>query len=175
MRSLRSLLGLDLPPAPHWRRWLLLSLGIVIVDQITKHIVLARFRTGERLPVIDGFFDLILAFNPGAAFSFLSSASGWQRYFFVTLALGVSAVLVLFLRRPGNAGLQLGLALILGGAIGNVIDRILIGEVVDFLLLYHGTWSWPAFNVADSAITTGAGLLILDSFRARHADEPRAT
>jgi signal peptidase II len=84
-------------------------------------------------------------------------------------------VLVLFLRRPGNAALQLGLALILGGAIGNVIDRVLIGEVVDFLLVYHGTWSWPAFNVADSAITTGAGLLILDSFRARRADEPSPT
>ena len=169
------MLGLDAPPEPHWRRWLGLSLGIVVVDQITKHLVLARFRTGERLPIIDGLFDLVLAFNPGAAFSFLSSASGWQRYLFVMLALGVSAVLVLFLRRPGNAALQLGLALILGGALGNVIDRIFIGEVVDFLLVYHGSWSWPAFNIADSAITIGAGLLILDSFRARHADEPRPT
>ena len=84
-------------------------------------------------------------------------------------------VLVIFLRRRGHPQLQLGLALILGGAIGNVIDRIRIGEVVDFLLVYHGTWSWPAFNVADSAITIGAGLLILDSFRQRRADEPQAT
>jgi signal peptidase II len=173
MGKLRELLGLDRPADRLWLRWLALSLALVIVDQLTKTWILARFRTGERLPVIDGLFDLVLAFNPGAAFSFLSSASGWQRYLFVALALGVSAVLVLFLRRPGNFGLHLGLALILGGAIGNVIDRIHIGEVVDFLLVYHGTWSWPAFNVADSAITVGAGLLILDSFRARHADVPR--
>src|SRR5689334_14650148 len=171
--TMRSTLGLGAPPAPHWLRWLALSVAIVIADQITKLMVLSRFRVGERLPVIDGLFDLVLAFNPGAAFSFLSSASGWQRYLFVALALVVSALIVLFLRRPGGATLHLGLALILGGALGNVIDRLYIGEVVDFLLVYHGGWSWPAFNVADSAISIGAGLLILDSFRARHADEPR--
>jgi signal peptidase II len=162
------------PPGPHWRRWLGFSLFIIIVDQITKHAVLARFHPGERLPVIDGWFDLILAFNPGAAFSFLSSASGWQRYLFVALALIVSAALVVFLRRAGSFALHLGLALILGGALGNVIDRLTIGEVVDFLLVYRGGWSWPAFNIADSAISVGAALLILDSFRARHADDGRS-
>ena len=160
---------------PLWRRWLGLSVAIVLADQFTKWLILARFRLGERVPVIDGFFDLVLAFNPGAAFSFLSEASGWQRYLFVVLALSVSVVLVLFLRRAGSTQLHLGLALILGGAIGNVIDRILIGQVVDFLLVYHRGWSWPAFNVADSAITIGAGLLILDSFRQRRADETQRT
>ena len=155
-------------------RWLGLSAAIVVADQVTKWLVLARFRLGERLPVIDGFFDLVLAMNPGAAFSFLSDASGWQRYLFVVLALSVSVALVFFLRRPGHAQLHLGLALILGGAIGNVIDRIHIGQVVDFLLVYHGGWSWPAFNIADSAITIGAGLLILDSFQHRGGDEPLA-
>jgi signal peptidase II len=160
---------------PLWLRWLGLSAAIVLADQFTKWLILARFRLGERLPVIDGVFDLVLAFNPGAAFSFLGNASGWQRYLFVGLALSVSVALVLFLRRPGSRQLHLGLALILGGAIGNVIDRIRIGEVVDFLLVYHQSWSWPAFNVADSAITIGAGLLILDSFRQRRADDRPVT
>lgn len=155
-----------------WLRWLGLSAAIVLADQLTKWLILARFRLGERLPVIDGLFDLVLAFNPGAAFSFLGDAPGWQRYLFVGLALSVSVMLVLFLRRAGSTQLHLGVALILGGAIGNVIDRIRIGEVVDFLLVYHRGWSWPAFNVADSAITIGAGLLILDSFRQRRVDTP---
>jgi len=175
MGTLRRLLGLDEPPNPHWRRWLLLSLAIIVVDQLTKYAILGHFRVGERRPVIDGWFDLVLTFNPGAAFSFLSNASGWQRYFFVVLALAVSALLVAFLRRRGSTGLHLGLAMILGGAIGNVIDRVTIGEVVDFLLVYRGSWSWPAFNVADSGISVGAALLILDSFRARHTgDDDRA-
>lgn len=157
---------------PLWLRWLGLSAAIVLADQITKLLILSRFRLGERLPVIDGLFDLVLAFNPGAAFSFLRDADGWQRYLFVGLALSVSVALVFFLRRAGSTQLHLGLALILGGALGNVIDRIRIGEVVDFLLVYRGGWSWPAFNVADSAITIGAGLLILDSFRQRRVDEP---
>jgi len=159
---------------PRWRHWLAVSAGIVLFDQVTKQAILGRFRPGERLPVIDGLFDLVLAFNPGAAFSFLSDASGWQRYFFVALALVVSVALVLFLRRAGSGVLHLGLALILGGALGNVIDRVHIGEVVDFLLFYHRGWSWPAFNVADSAITVGAGLLILDSFGQRHAERKQA-
>ena len=160
---------------PLWLRWLGLSVGIVLADQFTKWMILARFRRGERLSVVDGLFDLVLAFNPGAAFSFLGDASGWQRYLFVGLALVVSVALVLFLRRAGSTPLHLGLALILGGAIGNVIDRIRIGEVVDFLLIYHRSWSWPAFNVADSAITIGASLLILDSLRQRRVDEAQAS
>ncbi len=153
---------------PYWRRWLVLSLVIVIIDQITKWMVLARFRPGERLTVIANWFDLILAFNSGAAFSLLGDAAGWQRYLFSGLAIVVSIGLVWFLRKPGSFALHLGLAMILGGAVGNLIDRIRIGEVVDFLLVYHGAWSWPAFNAADSAITGGAALLILDSFRQRH-------
>lgn len=171
MRSERLLFGARGRAAnPLWLRWLALSAAIVAADQFTKWLILARLRLGERIPVIDGAFDLVLAFNSGAAFSFLSDASGWQRYLFVGLALAVSVALVLFLRRAGSAQLHLGLALILGGAIGNVIDRLRIGQVVDFLLVYHRGWSWPAFNVADSAITIGAGLLILDSFRQRRPD-----
>jgi signal peptidase II len=173
MPSARLLFGAKGKPAnPLWLRWLALSAAIVLADQCTKWLILARFRPGERLPVIDGLFDLVLAFNPGAAFSFLSDASGWQHYLFVGLALAVSAALVFFLRRAGSVQLHLGLALILGGALGNVIDRMHMGQVVDFLLVYHGGWSWPAFNVADSAITIGAGLLILDSFQQRRADTP---
>src|ERR1043165_9248690 len=101
MSALRAALGLEGPANPHWARWIALSVAVVIADQLTKMVMLMRFRVGERLPIIDGFFDLILAFNPGAAFSFLSSASGWQRYLFVALALGVSAILMVFLRKPG--------------------------------------------------------------------------
>ena len=150
---------------PFWLRWLALSAVIIVIDQMTKWMILARFREGERLAVIPNWFDLILAFNSGAAFSLLGDAAGWQRYLFSGLAIAVSIGLVWFLRKPGNFALHLGLAMILGGAIGNLIDRIRIGQVVDFLLAYHGTWSWPAFNAADSAITGGAALLILDSFR----------
>ena len=155
---------------PYWLRWLALSAVIMVIDQVTKLMILARFRPGERHMVIDGWFDLILAFNSGAAFSLLGDATGWQRYLFSGLAIAVSIGLVWFLRKPGNFGLHLGLAMILGGAVGNLIDRIRIGEVVDFLLLYHGGWAWPAFNAADSAITGGAALLILDSFRQQRSD-----
>ena len=155
---------------PYWLRWLALSAVIIVIDQVTKLMILARFRPGERLTVIQGWFDLILAFNSGAAFSLLGDASGWQRYLFSGLAIAVSIGLVWFLRKPGSFALHLGLAMILGGAIGNLIDRLRIGEVVDFLLVYHGGWAWPAFNAADSAITGGAALLILDSFRQQRSD-----
>ena len=156
---------------PYWLRWLALSAVIIIIDQVTKLMVLARFRPGERFTVIQGWFDLILAFNSGAAFSLLGDASGWQRYLFSGLAIAVSIGLVWFLRKPGSPVLHLGLAMILGGAIGNLIDRLRLGEVVDFLLIYHGGWAWPAFNAADSAITGGAALLILDSFRQQRSGE----
>ena len=155
---------------PYWLRWLALSAVIIVIDQVTKLMILARFRPGERLTVIQDWFDLILAFNSGAAFSLLGDASGWQRYLFSGLAIAVSIGLVWFLRKPGSFALHLGLAMILGGAIGNLIDRLRIGEVVDFLLVYHGGWAWPAFNAADSAITGGAALLILDSFRQQRSD-----
>jgi signal peptidase II len=143
--------------------YLLLALAVIVSDQITKLAVLNRFEPGERLAVIPGLFDLTLLFNRGAAFSFLAGHDGWQRWFFVVIALAASAfILYLLLRHRQQRMFSLALGLILGGAIGNVIDRLLYGQVVDFLLLHQGNWYFPAFNVADSAISVGAVLLILD-------------
>jgi signal peptidase II len=156
--------------APGWRRWLWLSLAVIALDFATKQAVLAAFRPGETLPLLP-FFSLVLTFNPGAAFSFLAGADGWQRWLFAAIAVIASGVVVWLLRRGGNRIYCLGLALIMGGALGNLWDRLTIGEVVDFLLFHWRGWSFPAFNVADSAITVGAGLLILDSLLARPAKE----
>lgn len=145
--------------------WFLLSGGVLAADQVTKALVLARFAPGERLE-LTGFFNLVLAFNKGAAFSFLAGAGGWQTPLLVAFALVAAVVVsVLLVRSPGRAVFCAGLALILGGAVGNVIDRLRYGHVVDFLDLHAAGWHWPAFNVADSAITVGAALLILDGFR----------
>ena len=145
--------------------WFLVSCGIVLADQITKWAVLARFAPGERLE-LTGFFNLVLAFNKGAAFSFLAGAGGWQTPLLVAFALAAAAVVsVLLVRSAGRTVFCAGLALILGGALGNLIDRLRFGQVVDFLDLHAGGWHWPAFNVADSAICVGAALLILDGFR----------
>jgi signal peptidase II len=149
--------------APLWWRWLFLSAGVMVLDQITKALILATFARGETLALLP-VFSLVLTFNPGAAFSFLAQATGWQRYFFLALALIAAVVLTLLLRRGGSRWSNLGLALIIGGALGNAIDRALLGEVVDFLLVHYRGWYFPAFNVADSAITLGAAALILDSF-----------
>jgi signal peptidase II len=154
-----------------WWKWLLLAATVVVADQVTKSLVVASFGRGETLP-ITGFMSLVLAYNSGAAFSFLAGAPGWQRWLFATIAVMASVFLVYMLKRSSDRVLCAGLALILGGALGNLWDRIAIGKVVDFLLLHYGGWSWPAFNVADSAITVGAALLIIDSFRQRHADAP---
>jgi len=152
-----------------WWKWLLLAAAVVIADQFTKSLVVASFARGEAMPVT-GFMSLVLVYNSGAAFSFLAGAPGWQRWFFTAIAICASVFLVYMLKRGGSRMLSAGLALILGGALGNLWDRIAIGKVVDFLLFHYGDWSWPAFNVADSAITVGAALLILDSFRQRHTD-----
>lgn len=154
-----------------WWKWLVLAAVVIVADQMTKSLVVASLSRGETLP-ITGFMSLVLAYNAGAAFSFLAGAPGWQRWFFATIAVLASAFLVYLLRRGGGRMLCAGLALILGGALGNLWDRVAIGRVVDFLLLHYGGWSWPAFNVADSAITVGAALLIIDSFRQRRADAP---
>jgi signal peptidase II len=154
-----------------WWKWLLLAGAVIVADQFTKSLVVASLSRGEAIP-ITGFMSLVLAYNAGAAFSFLAGAPGWQRWFFATIAALASVFLVYMLKRGGDRLLCAGLALILGGALGNLWDRITIGKVVDFLLLHYGGWSWPAFNVADSAITVGAALLIIDSFRQRHADVP---
>jgi signal peptidase II len=140
---------------------------IVLADQVTKAIALARLTYGERVEVT-GFFNLVLVFNKGAAFSFLAGAGGWQTPLLILFAVAAALIVtVLIVRSPGRAMLCGGLALILGGAIGNVIDRLRFGYVVDFVDLHARGWHWPAFNVADAAITVGAALVILDGFR-RH-------
>ena len=152
-----------------WWRWLLLAALVIVADLATKAWITALFREGEELPVTS-FMSLVLAYNTGAAFSFLAGADGWQRWFFAAVAVAASVVIVILLKRGGSRMFCLGLALILGGALGNLWDRVTIGRVTDFLLFHYQGWSWPAFNVADSAISVGAVLLILDSFRAH----PRA-
>lgn len=147
-------------------KWLKLSALVIVLDQLSKWLIsswLELYQTVEILP----FFNLTLAHNYGAAFSFLASAGGWQRWFFVLLAVLISIALTIWLKRlPSSARMEAAsLALILGGAIGNVIDRLIYGYVVDFLDVYYGSYHWPAFNIADSAICIGAVLLIFDSFR----------
>ncbi len=151
-----------------WRRlapWLALAALVVAVDQATKFAIEAAFDFGDRRPVTS-FFNLVLTYNKGAAFSFLASASGWQRTFFTAVGIGASVFIVYLLARHGSQKLfSLALALILGGALGNVIDRLLHGHVIDFLDFHWRGWHWPAFNVADSAIVSGALLLIVDELR----------
>ncbi|MCX7139694.1 MAG: signal peptidase II [Proteobacteria bacterium] len=145
-------------------RWYALALVLVLLDQLTKYWVSVSFVSGEARAVT-GFFNLVLTHNQGAAFSFLASAGGWQRGFFIVVALvAIVVISVLLARHAGEKLFCLSLALILGGAIGNVIDRILLGQVVDFLDFHYGGWHWPAFNLADSGITVGAVLMVLDSF-----------
>jgi len=156
---------------PSGLKWLLLAAAVIAADRLTKALVVASFARGEELPVT-GFMSLVLAYNPGVAFSFLAGAPDWTRWLLAAIAVVASVFLIWMLKRGGSRMLCAGLALILGGALGNLWDRIVIGKVVDFLLFHYGAWSWPAFNVADSAITIGAGLLILDSFRPRGADVP---
>lgn len=147
-------------------KYLWLSLAIIIADQISKTVMVNWLDLYETVPVLP-FFNLTLAHNSGAAFSFLAGAGGWQRWFFVVLAAVISVVLIIWMRRLApTAKLEaISLALIIGGAIGNVIDRLVYGYVIDFLDVYAGSYHWPAFNIADSAICVGAVLLIIDSFR----------
>jgi signal peptidase II len=147
-------------------RWLWLSLGVIVADQVTKHAMLAAFRPGEELPLTP-FASLVLAFNRGAAFSFLAGEDGWQRWLFAAIAVAACGAMAWLLRRGGTSLFCAGLALIIGGALGNLYDRLTLGHVVDFLLVHYRGWYFPAFNVADSAITIGAAALILDSFRDR--------
>jgi signal peptidase II len=140
--------------------WYGLAALVIGLDQVTKLWVLAHFHYGEVLPVTE-FFNLVLVFNRGAAFSFLANADGWQKWFFVILALGISTWLVLMIRRHRRERLMpAALSLILGGALGNVIDRLRFDAVVDFLDFHLAGWHWPAFNVADSAISVGVALLL---------------
>jgi signal peptidase II len=152
-------------------KWLWLSVITIILDQLTKYIAEAELLLYKPVAVIPGFFNFTLMYNKGAAFSFLSDAGGWQRILFVFLSTAISIFLFFWLRQivrdeeqRHNQLLQIAISLILGGAIGNLIDRAMTGEVVDFIQVYYSTYYFPAFNIADSAITLGAGLLILDLF-----------
>jgi signal peptidase II len=145
--------------------WLWITAVVLVLDLVTKAFASDQLALHQAVPVIDGFFNLTLMHNTGAAFSFLSDASGWQRWFFTIVALLVSAGIVYWLwRMPASQRwVAIALALILGGALGNLWDRITLGYVVDFIQIYYDHWYWPAFNIADSAITIGAIILIADS------------
>jgi signal peptidase II len=147
------------------RKWLALAAVIVVIDQITKYVIVQKFVPHETLYVTP-FFNLVRVHNTGAAFSMFADAGGWQRFFFITVAVAASVWVVWLLRRhPQQTLFCLALGTILGGAIGNLIDRVWLGSVVDFVQVHYGGWYFPAFNVADSAITCGAGLIIWDGLR----------
>lgn len=155
----------------HGYAWLWLSAVVLTLDQISK---LAIIRTIDlhQVIVLTPFFNLVHVLNPGAAFGLLADQPGWQRTFFIVIALVASGVILYLMRQTaGQTRFNLALALILGGAIGNAIDRILYGHVIDFLDIHVAGWHWPAFNVADFAISIGAALLIWDSLRKPNVDE----
>jgi len=145
--------------------WMVVALLVVAVDQGTKWAVVEWIDLYGKVP-INSFLNLTHQQNSGAAFSFLAGASGWQRWFFVVLATGVSAVIAVWLwriRTEGPLVLMAGLSLVLGGAVGNLIDRARLGYVTDFIQVWFGNWAFPSFNVADAAISVGAALLIIDA------------
>lgn len=167
------------------RQWLIIAGLVMAADQLSKHGIASALQVHDYIEVMP-FFNLVLAHNTGAAFSFLAEGSGWQRWFFVVLALVVSAVIVRWLQKltPGERWSGVGLSLILGGALGNVIDRVFLGHVIDFIDVYYTAATclplfspvpvlegmechWPAFNIADSAISVGAVMMVIDSFRNR--------
>ena len=155
-------------------RWLILSLLVVVLDQLSKQLAEASLLVFERVPLLPGF-NLTLVYNEGAAFSFLSDQGGWQRWFFVVLATVVTLVLVFWLSRLKRSErlIAIALGLIIGGALGNLIDRVLWGHVIDFIDLYYRHWHWPAFNVADSAITLGVVFIFVDALRGQEqVDNP---
>ncbi len=142
--------------------WLALALLVVVLDQLTKVLILGSFAWGDSMP-ITSFFNLVRVHNNGAAFSFLAGASGWQRWFFIAIGVAASAFIIWMLHRhPGQTLFCFAITMIMGGALGNVIDRAVHGYVVDMLDFHAGGWHFPAFNLADSAITLGAACLILD-------------
>lgn len=152
---------------PNLMRWLSLSLLVVVLDQITKFWIDSTFQYGDGI-ALTSFFNLVHARNSGAAFSFLAGAGGWQRFFFIGIATAASILIVYLLRKhAAERGFCFALSLVLGGALGNLIDRVRFGYVVDFLDFYYAGWHFPAFNVADSAISVGAALLIWDSLRSQ--------
>ena len=144
-------------------KWLGVSLLVIILDQISKYVANAQLVYAEPLPVLPSF-NLTLLYNRGAAFSFLSDAGGWQRWFFVTISFLAAILLTVWLRKLKSEqwALALALSLVIGGAVGNLVDRLWLGYVIDFIQIYYKSFYWPAFNVADSAITVGAVLLVWD-------------
>lgn len=145
--------------------WMVVATVIVVADQVTKWAIVEWVPLYDKVP-LNSFINITHQKNPGAAFSFLADAGGWQRWFFVVLASIVSAVIAVWLwriRREGQKVLSAGLALVLGGAIGNLIDRILLGHVTDFIQVWFGSWAFPSFNIADAGISVGAALLIIDA------------
>jgi signal peptidase II len=142
--------------------WLGLAAAVVLLDQFSKQLIVSDFRLGESR-IVTSFFNVVYWHNPGAAFSFLAGAAGWQRWFFIGLALAACGfILWLLVRHPTQKLFCFAIAMVMGGAVGNVIDRIARGEVVDFIQVHWHGWTFPAFNLADSAITLGAICLILD-------------
>jgi len=154
-------------------KWLWVSVVVLILDQCTKLLADAMLSMHQSVVLLP-FLALRKAYNYGAAFSFLGDASGWQRWFFIVLALIVMGILVTWLRRlpPGNTVARMALVLILGGAAGNVIDRLIYGYVIDFIDVFYGSWHWPTFNIADSAISVGVFLLLVDTFREHRKAAP---
>ena len=154
---------------PTMRKWLGVALAVIAADHLTKWWVSSTLDFQEFIPVLP-FFSLVLVHNTGAAFSFLANAGGWQRWFFIGVGIVATVVIVRLLKRHAHEPrMAFALALVLGGALGNVIDRVVLGHVVDFLYFHYKGFAWPAFNVADSAITVGAALLIWDSLRGKRA------
>ncbi|GLZ84056.1 lipoprotein signal peptidase [Metapseudomonas resinovorans] len=155
--------------------WLWLTALVFILDQASKWFFETELNLYQQIVVIPDYFSWTLAYNTGAAFSFLADSSGWQRWLFAMIALVVSGVLVVWLKRlkPEETWLAIALALVLGGALGNLYDRVVLGHVVDFILVHwQNRWYFPAFNLADSAITVGAVMLALDMFKAKKSGEP---
>ena len=152
-------------PSGSWLPWLGLALVVFIADQFTKVLILGYYRLGDST-YVTSFFNVVRAHNTGAAFSFLAGASGWQRWFFTVIGIAAAVFIIWMLRsHAGQRLFSFALAAILGGAIGNVVDRLLHGYVVDFVQVHWRGWYFPAFNVADGAITVGAACLILDELR----------
>ncbi len=162
------------PVVAAWWRWLGVSAAVVAADLATKAAIRASFEPGESLFILP-FFNLVLVYNAGAAFSFLAGAGGWQRWFFIVVTVVVSGVLLAMLRKRPNRVLALALALVLGGAWGNLWDRVVLGHVTDFIQLHAFGRYFPAFNIADSAITVGVILLIWDSFRGETQSDGRVS
>lgn len=152
----------------HTIPYFILIIAAILADQISKAAILSRFQFAERLNIIPHFFDLTLVYNPGSAFSFLADAGGWQKFFFLAFAAVVSIYLIraIIIREFDTWG-NWGAAMVCGGAIGNAIDRLVHGHVVDFISVYYQNWYYPAFNVADSFICVGALLLVIDGFKKR--------